>query len=108
MRDESRREDVMSASQRTGLWLLGGALLASVEYCYAHLQQVGFWPVELIASSAWRVAEAHAGSTDSAALWVAPVALIATGMAAEVTAVWSRRQSLGRRAAASSETSTGD
>jgi hypothetical protein len=94
-------EDVMRTSQRTGLWLLAAALLASVESSYAHLQQMGFWPVQLIASSLWRLAGAHAGAADSAvAVWALPAALIVAGLLAEIRAARSRRRPSWRESAA--------
>jgi hypothetical protein len=86
-------EDVMRTSQRSGLWLLAAALLASVEFSYAHLPQVGFWPLQLIASSLWRLAGAQAGPADSApAVWAPAAALILAGLLAELSAAW-----IGRR-----------
>jgi hypothetical protein len=82
----------MRTSPRTGLWVLAAALLASAEFGYAHLQQLAFWPVQLIASSLWRLAGAQAGAADSAAIWGAPAGLILAGLVAELLVIWSRRR----------------
>jgi hypothetical protein len=82
----------MRTSPRTGLWVLGAALLASAEFGYAHLQQLAFWPVQLIASSLWRLAGAQTGAADSVASWAAPVGLILAGLVAELVVIWTRRR----------------
>src|SRR5579859_966958 len=85
-------EDLARTTGRTGLWLLAAALLASMEYSYAHLQQVGFWPVQLIASSLWRLAGAQAAAADSGARWASTGGLILAGLLAELVVIWSRRR----------------
>lgn len=78
----------MRTSQRTGMWLLAAALLASVQFGYAHLQQLAFWPVQLIASSLWRLIGVQGGGpTGCAAAWIPPAALLLAGAVAEVLAV---------------------
>lgn len=89
----------MRTRERTGLWLLAAALLASVEFSYAHLQQVGFWPLQVMVSSIWRLVGARDGTADSgAALWGPPMLLIGAGLLAEILASWTRRRPLWRKA----------
>ena len=100
----------MSMSQRTGLWLAGAAFLASMEFGFAHLQQVGFWPLQLIVSSLWRVAGPQVGAADGASVWAPPAALFLTGLLTELLALWNSRRSRspGWETAAWRERSEGD
>jgi hypothetical protein len=77
------------------MWLVAAASLASLELIYGHLQQMGLWPLELIASSLWRFLGAHAGATE-ATVWGGPAALILVGLLAEILAWTARRPSLRR------------
>jgi len=85
----------MRMSQRAGVWLLAAASLASLELIYAHLQQMGLWPLELLASSLWRFLGAHAGATE-ATVWSGAAAVILVGLLAEILAWTARRPSLRR------------
>ena len=92
--NRSRRgEGFMRTSRIRGMWLLAAALLASIEFGYAHLQQLALWPVQLIASSLWRLfGDQASGGTSCAAAWLPPAALLLAGLAAEVLAVRLRRE----------------
>ena len=81
----------MRTNRIRGMWLLAAALLASVEFGYAHLHELALWPMQLIASSLWRLFGEQAGGTTScAAAWLPPVAVLLAGLAAEVLAVRKR------------------
>lgn len=82
----------MRISERTGLWLLAAALPASLEFSYAHLQHLGLWPLQLIASSLWRLLGAN-GTDSAAAAWAPAAALVLIGLVAEALAVWTGRRS---------------
>jgi hypothetical protein len=75
--------------------MMAAALLASLEFGYAHLRQVGLWPLELIASSIWRLLQEHltaAGPGNK--LWVMPLGVVMAGLLVEVVGIWrERRQS---------------
>jgi hypothetical protein len=58
-------------------WMLGVALLAGGEFSYAHLRQLGLWPLELMARSAWRLVSMLAAAVfPGGSLWAAPLVTI--------------------------------
>ena len=71
----------------TGALVAVIAVLGMAQFGYAQFRQVGDWPLSLIASSAGRLIAADlecCGGT----FWLAPLALIATGLLAAAATAW--------------------
>jgi len=85
----------MRIGRIAGSWTLAAALLAGLELGYAHLRQLDLWPLELIASSLWRLlGQRLAAAGAGGHLWMAPVGVLIAGLAVEAVAAWrDRRQS---------------
>ncbi|HEV2425038.1 MAG TPA: hypothetical protein VGZ29_09450 [Terriglobia bacterium] len=67
----------MAKANRVQTWVLGVALLAGGEFSYAHLRQLGLWPLELAARSAWRLVSLLAAAVlPGNNLWAAPLGTI--------------------------------
>jgi hypothetical protein len=94
----SMSEGDMVRANRMQTWVLGLALLAGGEFSYAHLRQLGLWPLELAARSAWRLVGMLAATVfPGNSLWAAPLVTILIALLLWGIAAW-RGQ---RRAAAS-------
>lgn len=84
--------------RRVEVWTLGAALLASGEFGYAHLRQLGFWPLEVIVPSLWRVVVAYFGASwSSGTFWLAPLALGVAALLASSIVAWRRRRAAADR-----------
>jgi len=81
----------MKNSQRAGLWALAAALLAGTEFGYAHLREADLWPLQLIASSLWRVVEQQAASASENHLALGCLGLLLMGLLVEVWSLWRKR-----------------
>ncbi len=86
----------MARTIRVQAWLLGVTLLAGGEFSYAHLRRFGFWPLELMARSAWRLATTLAAAVlpgrALGALWAAPAALALIVLLTWGVAAWKEAQ----------------
>jgi hypothetical protein len=78
----------MKNIQRAGLWVLAAALLAGTEFGYAQLRQAHLWPLQLIASSLWRVVEQEAASASENHLALGCLGLLLIGLLAEILSLW--------------------
>lgn len=77
-------KDDMARAKQLQTCVLGLTLLAGGEFSYSHLRHLGFWPLELMMQSAWRLAGLLATAVfPGSALWTAPLAL-----AVLATVVW--------------------
>lgn len=54
----------MRNAGQTGVWLVTIVLLAGAKFSYDHLRQLAVWPLEVMASSAWRLLLAHFETPD--------------------------------------------
>jgi len=71
--------------------VLAAALLAGAEFGYARLRQVDLWPLQLIASSLWRVEVEQAASTSENYLALGCLGLLLLGLLVEVLSLWRKR-----------------
>jgi hypothetical protein len=85
---------------KNGKW--AGALVAAIaalgmaQFGYALFRQVGDWPLSLIASSASRLVAADLENC-GVTCWLAPLALVATGLLAAAATAWRARIATGPR-----------
>lgn len=97
----SMSEGDMIRANRVQAWVLGVALLAGGEFSYAHLRQLGLWPLELAARSVWRLVSMLAAAVfPGNSLWTAPLGTILIALLLWGIAIWRRQR---RAAAPSSE-----
>lgn len=71
------------------------AMLGMSQFGYAQLRQVGDWPLSLIASSVGRLITAEL-ETCGRSFWLAPLALIGTGLLASAATAWRARRTADR------------
>ncbi len=79
----------MASANRMHGWVVGLALLAGGEFSYAHLRQLGLWPLELLARSAWRLISMRAAAVfPGNSLWAAPLVTILIAVLLWGIAAW--------------------
>jgi len=83
----------MVRANRMQTWVVGLALLAGGEFSYAHLRQLGLWPLELAARSAWRLVSMLAAAVlPGDSLWAAPLVTILIALLLWGIAAWRGRR----------------
>ena len=79
----------MVRANRMQAWVLGLALLAGGEFSYAHLRQLGLWPLELAARSAWRLVSIQLAAVfPGKSVWDAPLVTILIALLLWGVAAW--------------------